>query len=238
MHVTRRTKRRVLPPMVRNELRARAGNQCERCGCSGPFAAHHVTPVSEGGTNELENLMLLCWPCHKAVHRERGDWYAVLMAESPESTRRHWRMSVRRSVVQITEHDFKTYFTTPWPKTVTTIDRERFTTLAQSLAISYQECGDARAYDMAAIGRVLGLKPTSAQRFASRMIAAGVMIHFQLIGCGACISQYYLNPLYYFTGKRLSLGLYLKFRKQLDRVLPKSVIAEFKKEQRRQGCMW
>jgi len=30
--------------------------------------AHHITPHAHGGTLEPENLILLCVPCHKAVH--------------------------------------------------------------------------------------------------------------------------------------------------------------------------
>jgi len=39
--------------------------------------------------------------------------------------------------------------------------------------------------------------------------------------------QYYLNPLYFISSKYLSPGLYMLFRKQLDKVLPAWVIQKF-----------
>ena len=34
---------------------------------------HHIKPLSEGGTNDDENLMSLCLSCHSRIHAERGD---------------------------------------------------------------------------------------------------------------------------------------------------------------------
>lgn len=50
---------------------------CQRCGAqSGPHAsgdgvplhAHHVVPLSEGGSNQLSNLLTLCERCHDEAH--------------------------------------------------------------------------------------------------------------------------------------------------------------------------
>jgi 5-methylcytosine-specific restriction endonuclease McrA len=30
---------------------------------------HHKKPVIDGGTNDISNLILLCIPCHKAIHK-------------------------------------------------------------------------------------------------------------------------------------------------------------------------
>ena len=42
---------------------------CGGCGadmwiCQG----HHIRPVSQGGTTDIDNMMLLCWACHQRVH--------------------------------------------------------------------------------------------------------------------------------------------------------------------------
>ncbi|MBQ6152071.1 MAG: HNH endonuclease [Mogibacterium sp.] len=34
---------------------------------------HHIKPLSEGGTNDFDNLMSLCKSCHSRIHAERGD---------------------------------------------------------------------------------------------------------------------------------------------------------------------
>ena len=50
---------------------------CEECLKRGVYTptehVHHIVPLSEGGTNEEENLMALCRPCHSRIHAERGD---------------------------------------------------------------------------------------------------------------------------------------------------------------------
>ena len=43
---------------------------CENCGwCEGPRDVHHITPVCEGGKNEVQNLITLCPNCHRLAHR-------------------------------------------------------------------------------------------------------------------------------------------------------------------------
>lgn len=56
-------------------LVARYGS-CGGCGehhavCQG----HHIRPRSEGGPNNIDNLMLLCWACHQKVHHH--GWQVV-----------------------------------------------------------------------------------------------------------------------------------------------------------------
>lgn len=48
---------------------------CQICG-SPTQEIHHRIPLSEGGTNDWENLMALCKSCHARVHAQRGDrWH-------------------------------------------------------------------------------------------------------------------------------------------------------------------
>ena len=52
--------------------------RCRRCGRRPSsakgyhrgFEYHHVTPRSEGGPDDVDNLALLCRDCHLAVHRD------------------------------------------------------------------------------------------------------------------------------------------------------------------------
>lgn len=50
---------------------------------------HHITPIIEGGTNELENLVVLCSPCHLLIHKARRMWQRILetgvIAEEPKN---------------------------------------------------------------------------------------------------------------------------------------------------------
>ena len=52
----------------RQLLTARDGG-CFGCDAHpGICDAHHVTPVSQGGTTKLDNLVLACWRCHHKIH--------------------------------------------------------------------------------------------------------------------------------------------------------------------------
>jgi 5-methylcytosine-specific restriction protein A len=67
------TRRHALPPdwpQRRNAVRRRANGRCEgrvrgvRCPNRGA-ECDHITPHTEGGTDDLSNLQWLCTPCHK-----------------------------------------------------------------------------------------------------------------------------------------------------------------------------
>lgn len=48
--------------------------RCQKCGAKGgplgnvELHCHHVRPISEGGSHQLENLQTLCRRCHNSVH--------------------------------------------------------------------------------------------------------------------------------------------------------------------------
>jgi hypothetical protein len=42
---------------------------CQRCGARNvELHAHHLIPISEGGSNEIGNLITLCKDCHTDMH--------------------------------------------------------------------------------------------------------------------------------------------------------------------------
>jgi 5-methylcytosine-specific restriction endonuclease McrA len=44
---------------------------CAECGVGGRLHLHHIRPLSQGGTNRLDNIALLCEYCHKEAHGGR-----------------------------------------------------------------------------------------------------------------------------------------------------------------------
>lgn len=44
------------------------GPYCESCGEEAKLQVDHIIPLSKGGTNDLDNLQLLCYECHLKKH--------------------------------------------------------------------------------------------------------------------------------------------------------------------------
>ena len=44
------------------------GHNCQVCDYDGFIEVHHLTPVCEEGTHDLDNLVLLCEKCHANAH--------------------------------------------------------------------------------------------------------------------------------------------------------------------------
>lgn len=55
---------------IRQSVMVRDGMMCQMCqkNCMGKYNAHvdHIKPLVEGGTDDMENLRLLCQRCHNA----------------------------------------------------------------------------------------------------------------------------------------------------------------------------
>ncbi len=43
--------------------------KCEHCGSTQNLQVHHILPVADGGTDDPENLRVLCETCHKETHK-------------------------------------------------------------------------------------------------------------------------------------------------------------------------
>ena len=55
---------------IRIMVLARDGAACTGCGCAylNQLEIHHIKPISEGGTDDLDNLKTLCDKCHDKTH--------------------------------------------------------------------------------------------------------------------------------------------------------------------------
>jgi len=57
--------------LISKMVRARDGMHCRICGrrVYGKDAhVHHIIPKSQGGTDSLDNLILVCPRCHSRIH--------------------------------------------------------------------------------------------------------------------------------------------------------------------------
>jgi 5-methylcytosine-specific restriction endonuclease McrA len=58
---------------TRRYIRSRDGDRCRICEASGAIQrmyTHHITPRTQGGTDDVKNLMLVCQSCHMKLERE------------------------------------------------------------------------------------------------------------------------------------------------------------------------
>jgi len=56
---------------VKRDLWDRRPHVCQRCDCALDYDTcrpHHIVPVSEGGSDEDDNVELLCVTCHRREH--------------------------------------------------------------------------------------------------------------------------------------------------------------------------
>jgi hypothetical protein len=74
-HVGAKTQRATqsIPPARRRAVERRDGGRCQVPGCRHAIFVdvHHLKLRSEGGTDELDNLLTLCAAHHRALHRGR-----------------------------------------------------------------------------------------------------------------------------------------------------------------------
>lgn len=66
-----RQKRSYVSSKVRKAVLQRDNNQCLACGSQDTLTVAHITPISQGGNSEVENLQTLCSPCQKDNHAYR-----------------------------------------------------------------------------------------------------------------------------------------------------------------------
>ncbi len=57
---------------MKKRLIAQNGNFCQTCWQVKPLIAHHVMPLAIGGSDDEENIILVCRECHMEIHKEIG----------------------------------------------------------------------------------------------------------------------------------------------------------------------
>ena len=61
--------RRNIPKSVKDEVLNRSRCLCSICGARNYVELHHINLIHEGGTNDVDNLMVVCPTCHTMIHR-------------------------------------------------------------------------------------------------------------------------------------------------------------------------
>ena len=64
--INQKTQRNPIPAALRHEVFKRDNYTCQECGASRrPLEVDHIIPVSQGGTDEMDNLRTLCLRCNR-----------------------------------------------------------------------------------------------------------------------------------------------------------------------------
>lgn len=71
-----KNKRKPRSGTFRRRLLHKYGKKCMVCGSRKKIEAHHIDPKGEGGSDDIENGILLCHRCHVQAHRGKfSRWY-------------------------------------------------------------------------------------------------------------------------------------------------------------------
>lgn len=58
----------MISKYIKRKVSEHWNHQCSVCGRNDYLEFHHLIPVSKGGTDDYDNIILLCAYCHAAVH--------------------------------------------------------------------------------------------------------------------------------------------------------------------------
>lgn len=65
---------------VRPLVLERDNYTCQKCGAKDYLEVNHIVPVSEGGSNDMTNLVTLCDICHAEEHKGETIYKVMIKA--------------------------------------------------------------------------------------------------------------------------------------------------------------
>jgi hypothetical protein len=130
------------------------------------------------------------------------------------------------------KHACRVFADVPFPKEMTIADIGRMTILSKHIyrdsnVLAYRGNGGVRPYDMDGMAKLLDVKERQAYRFVEKMIRLEVMAKGTFEIGGSMEQQYFISPIYFFSGKYINHTLYMLFRNQLNKTLPKWVVDRY-----------
>lgn len=69
---------RYIPKKIKQKVWEKYNGRCAFCGNEDNLHYHHIQYFSEGGTHNVDNLMILCAECHAEVHKGEKAYHALL----------------------------------------------------------------------------------------------------------------------------------------------------------------
>ncbi|SPF51141.1 hypothetical protein SBF1_50025 [Candidatus Desulfosporosinus infrequens] len=94
--------------------------------------------------------------------------------------------------------------------------------------IGYRGNGGIKAMDIPQMANVIRDTERHTVLFLNRMVKKRIMAKIEVKIGDDVITQWYFNPIYFFSSNRLSLNLYLLFQKDLDNFIPEYAKQKFR----------
>jgi len=106
--------------------------------------------------------------------------------------------------------------------------------VADSNMLGYRTRAGIKAYTEAQIIEIINLSPKRGREFIKKMLKIKVMqVSTRKYG-NVEQEEFYVNPAYFFAGRRININLYLLFREALDPIIPGWIKKEFLKAAKEQ----
>jgi|SRR5690625_1137300 len=68
---------RTIPKLIKLRVFRRDKGKCTKCSSEGMLHYHHIKRFADGGQNSVENLTLLCVPCHAEEHKGEKSYHML-----------------------------------------------------------------------------------------------------------------------------------------------------------------
>lgn len=134
----------------------------------------------------------------------------------------------------------KIYSDITFPECFTYADQGRLQKLSRYIysntnMLGYRGNGGAKPYSKYKIGELIELKKSALSEFMKKCKDYEIIKEVRIESNNFVEVQYYMNPIYYFSSKRIPLSLYLIFRNSLDEHLNDWVKNEFNRVENEQN---
>jgi len=148
-----------------------------------------------------------------------GEILSTIQTEIPDS------MNEEGYRVPTNKRGAKLFSDVDFPKGVTDSEIGKMTRLSKLMIgsinmLGYRIRGAVKPYTDSELAGIVALCGWRGKAFIQKMIKYKLMARFEITIGKQKRTQYYINPAYFFAGKRIGLDLYLMFRDELDPILP------------------
>lgn len=160
------------------------------------------------------------------IDKETGEVISTIQTEIPDT------MNEEGYRVPTNKKGAKLFSDVNFPKDVTDSEIGKMTRLSKLMIgstnmLGYRVRGAIKPYTDSELTEIVGICGWRGKAFIEKMIKEKMMGRFEITIGEQKRIQYYINPVYFFAGKRIGLDLYLMFQEELNLILPEWVQKNF-----------